>query len=113
MNRQKLLLVLALLCAVVAFFAFDLGRFLTLDYIKQTQGQFAALYEARPALVIGAFLAVYVAVTALSFPGAAILTLLGGAVFGLVLGTVIVSFASSIGGHAGDAVCPATCCATA
>ncbi len=97
MNRQKIFLLVALLCAVAAFFAFDLGRFLTLDYIKQTQGQFAALYEAKPALVIGAFLAVYVAVTALSFPGAAILTLLGGAIFGLLWGTVIVSFASSIG----------------
>ncbi len=97
MTRQKLVLLLALLCAVVAFFAFDLGRFLTLDYIKQTQGQFAALYESRPVLVVGAYLAVYVAVTALSFPGAAILTLLGGAVFGLLWGTVIVSFASSIG----------------
>ncbi len=97
MNRQKLILLLALLAAVAAFFAFDLGRFFTLDYIKQAQGEFAALYEARPLLVVGSFLAVYVAVTALSVPGAAILTLLGGAIFGLLWGTVIVSFASSIG----------------
>jgi pyruvate/2-oxoglutarate dehydrogenase complex dihydrolipoamide dehydrogenase (E3) component/uncharacterized membrane protein YdjX (TVP38/TMEM64 family) len=97
MNRQKLVLLLALLAAVVAFFALDLGRFLTLDYVKQTQGEFAALYQARPLLVVGAFLAVYVAVTALSVPGAAILTVLGGAIFGLLWGTVIVSFASSIG----------------
>jgi pyruvate/2-oxoglutarate dehydrogenase complex dihydrolipoamide dehydrogenase (E3) component/uncharacterized membrane protein YdjX (TVP38/TMEM64 family) len=97
MNRQKLILLLALLAAVVAFFALDLGRFFTLDYIKQAQGEFAALYEARPLLVVGSFLAVYVAVTALSVPGAAILTLLGGAIFGLLWGTVIVSFASSLG----------------
>ncbi len=97
MNRRKLILLLALLAAVIAFFALDLGRFFTLDYVKQAQGEFAALYAARPVLVVGGFFAVYVAVTALSVPGAAILTLLGGAIFGLLWGTVIVSFASSLG----------------
>ena len=97
MSRQKLFLLLALLAAVLAFFAFDLGRFLTLDYVKQAQSEFAALYQARPLQVVGVFLAVYIAATALSLPGAVVLTLLGGAIFGLLWGTVIVSFASSIG----------------
>jgi pyruvate/2-oxoglutarate dehydrogenase complex dihydrolipoamide dehydrogenase (E3) component/uncharacterized membrane protein YdjX (TVP38/TMEM64 family) len=97
MSRRKLLLIGALVVLIGAFFYFDLGRFLSLDYIKQRQADFAALYAERPLLLIGGFFAVYVAVAALSLPGAAIMTLAGGAIFGLVAGTVIVSFASSIG----------------
>lgn len=97
MNKNKLLLVLALAAAVVAFFVLDLGRFFSLDYIKGAQSDFAALYAARPGWVAGAFFAIYVAVAALSLPGAAILTLLAGAIFGLLVGTVVVSFASSAG----------------
>jgi pyruvate/2-oxoglutarate dehydrogenase complex dihydrolipoamide dehydrogenase (E3) component/uncharacterized membrane protein YdjX (TVP38/TMEM64 family) len=100
MNTKKLILLLALLAAVVAFFALDLGRFFSLDYIKGAQASFAELYGAKPALVIGVFFAIYVAVAALSLPGAAILTLLAGAIFGLLVGTVVVSFASSIGATA-------------
>jgi len=96
-NKNKILLVVLLLALVGVFFVFDLGRFFSLDFIKGAQAEFAALYEARPARVIGIYFAVYVAVTALSLPGAAIMTLLAGAVFGLVVGTVVVSFASSIG----------------
>ncbi len=97
MNKNKLLLLAALALAVVAFFALDLARFFSLDYIKGAQAEFAALYARQPVSVVAAFFAVYVAVTALSLPGAAIMTLLAGAIFGLVAGTVIVSFASSIG----------------
>jgi pyruvate/2-oxoglutarate dehydrogenase complex dihydrolipoamide dehydrogenase (E3) component/uncharacterized membrane protein YdjX (TVP38/TMEM64 family) len=97
MNMNKLLLLLALGLAVVAFFALDLGRFFSLDYIKGARADFAALYAARPLAVAASFFAVYVAVTALSLPGAAILTLLAGAIFGLLVGTVVVSFASSLG----------------
>ncbi len=97
MNVKKIAFVALLVVLVVAFFALDLARFFSLDYIKTAQGEFAALYEAQPARVIGIFFAVYVAVAALSLPGAAILTLLAGAIFGLLVGTVVVSFASSIG----------------
>ena len=97
MNKKKLLLLAALILLVIGFFALDLGRFFSLDYVKAARGDFAALYESRPALVLGVFFAVYVAVTALSLPGAAIMTLLGGAIFGLWIGTLVVSFASSIG----------------
>ena len=97
MNKNKLLMALALVAAVVAFFALDLGHYFSLDYIKGAQADFAALYAARPWMVATAFLAVYVAVAALSLPGAAILTLLAGAIFGLLVGTVVVSFASSLG----------------
>ena len=97
MNLRKLVVLVVLAALVAAFFALDLGRFFSLDYIKAARADFAALYAARPAWVIGVFFAVYVAVAALSLPGAAILTLLAGAVFGLWLGTLVVSFASSIG----------------
>jgi pyruvate/2-oxoglutarate dehydrogenase complex dihydrolipoamide dehydrogenase (E3) component/uncharacterized membrane protein YdjX (TVP38/TMEM64 family) len=97
MNKKKALLLLALLVAVAAFFALDLGRFFSLDYVKGARTDLAALYQARPLTVLGVFFAVYVGVAALSLPGAAVLTLLGGAIFGLGVGTVVVSFASSIG----------------
>ncbi len=97
MNKSKLILILALVAAIIAFFAFDLGRFFTLDFIKQSQAQFGELYKQKPAQVIGGFFAIYVAVTALSLPGATIMTLAGGAIFGLVTGLIIVSFASTIG----------------
>jgi len=97
MNKQKWLLLAAVVAAVVAFFAFDLQRFFSLQYIQGQRGELLALYETRPLWVAGGFFAVYVLVTALSLPGAAIMTLLGGALFGLLVGTVLVSFASAIG----------------
>ena len=97
MNKNKLLLLAVLLVAVAAFFALDLARFFSLDYIKGQQAEFAALYADQPLLVVSSFFVAYVAVAALSLPGATILTLLAGAIFGLVTGTVIVSFASSVG----------------
>lgn len=97
MNRRQLTIVLGLILLIGLFFALDLGRFLSLEAIKQRQADLAALYAQRPAVVIAAYFAAYVAVTALSLPGAVILTLAGGAVFGLLVGTVVVSFASSLG----------------
>ena len=94
-KKTALWIVLALL--VAAFFAFDLGRFFTLSYVQGVQSDLAALFASRPLVVVGVFFAVYVGVAALSLPGAAILTVLGGAIFGLWWGTLIVSFASSIG----------------
>ena len=97
MSKKKLLIFAALVGSVAAYFAFDLGRFLSLEYIQSRQADLAALATERPWQVSGIFMAAYVAVTALSLPGAAIMTLAAGAIFGLVAGTVIVSFASSIG----------------
>ena len=96
-NPKKILTLLALAIAIGAFFVFDLGRFLSLDYLKSSQTAFADLYASEPLRVAGIYFAIYVAATALSLPGAAIITLAGGAIFGLFWGTVIVSFASSIG----------------
>jgi uncharacterized membrane protein YdjX (TVP38/TMEM64 family) len=84
-------------CAVAAFFYWDLGAYLTLDFIKASQQRFSALYESHQIVVIGSYMAVYILVTALSLPGAVVLTLAGGAFFGLLVGTAVVSVASTIG----------------
>ena len=97
MRLQKIVILAVLATAIVLFFMLDLGRYFSLEFIKQSQGEFTRLYQANPVQVSLAFLAIYIAVTAFSLPGAAILTLAGGAGFGLVWGTVLVSFASTIG----------------
>ena len=97
MPRRKLLVIAVLLAAVAAFFVFDLGRFLSLEAIRTEQAHLDALYEQHPLAFIAAYFVFYVAVTALSLPGATILTLAGGALFGLLIGTVVASFASSVG----------------
>ena len=97
MKKSKLVLLLLLAALAVAFFALDLGRFLNLAYLRESQTSFAQLYAESPWVVRGAYFAVYVAVAALSLPGAGLLTLAGGAIFGLGWGLLIVSFASSIG----------------
>jgi len=97
MSRSKLLVVAVIIALVAAFFVFDLRQYLTLEYIKGQQAAFQGYVEANAVSAALVYFLVYVAVTGLSLPGAAILTLLGGAVFGLLWGVVIVSFASSIG----------------
>ena len=97
MNLRKLVIAILLLAAVAVFFIFDLGRFFSLAFLKDSQATFQALFAEKPVQVVLAFFALYVAVTALSLPGAVILTLAAGAGFGLVLGTLVVSFASSLG----------------
>ena len=94
---KKLALLVLIAGAIVAFFVFGGSEYLSLEYIKSQREAFDAFYEARPVLAIGLFFLVYVAVTALSLPGAAIMTLAAGYLFGLVVGTVLVSFASTIG----------------
>ncbi|HEY8585670.1 MAG TPA: FAD-dependent oxidoreductase [Rhodanobacter sp.] len=91
------LVVVALLGAVVAFFALGMQHQLDLQMLKTRQHELDAYRMAHPLLLAGGFLLVYVAVTALSLPAATLLTLAAGAVFGLLEGTVLVSFASSIG----------------
>ncbi len=90
--------VLAVFAALIAaFFAFDLGRFLSLEQLRASKAAIDAYRDGHPLLASLAYFLAYVAVTALSLPGAAILTLAGGAVFGLLWGLLLVSFASSIG----------------
>ena len=97
MKKGKILLILVVIALIAAFFIFDLGRYFSLDFFKSQQSAIESYYQANPLQTALWFLLIYVAVTALSFPGAAVLTLVAGAVFGLLFGTVLVSFASSIG----------------
>ena len=95
LGRPALVLLIAML--VAAFFWFDLQHWLTLDALKGGLNRFEDWRAAAPLKVGFGFFALYVLVTAVSLPGAAILTLAAGALFGLGWGTLIVSFASSIG----------------
>jgi len=94
---KRILITLAIVTFAVLLYHFGLADYLSFDALKTRQSELAGFYAENPLLVIGVFFAVYVVSTALSLPGAAILTLAGGALFGLVIGTVIVSFASTIG----------------
>lgn len=93
----RLLVLIVIVAAIVAFFAFGLHHQLSFDALKARQDQLAHWQSMHPWLLAGSFFGIYVLVTSLSLPGAAILTLAGGAVFGLVEGTLLVSFASTIG----------------
>lgn len=97
MKTNKLILLAVVLATLAAFFALDLGRYLSLEYLRSSHARFEGLYQNQPLTVAGAYFALYVLATALSFPGATILTLAGGAIFGLGWGLLIVSFASSLG----------------
>ena len=98
-NKQfKIFLLIAVFTIVVAlFFAFDLQKYMTLEYIKSSKAFFISSYEKNPILVLGSYFLSYIVITAFSLPGAVWMTLGGGAFFGLFAGTVIVSFASSVG----------------
>ena len=93
--RIYLSIIIALLIGI--FFYFDLQQLLTLDNLKSQQETIVTYRNDHPLLATAIYAIVYIAVTGLSLPGATILTLAGGAVFGLLWGTLIVSFASSIG----------------
>ena len=94
---KKLLLIVIAAAAIGAFFHFNLHQLLTLDGLKGSMDQFDQYKAESPLLVIGGFFLLYVVVTALSLPGAAILTLAAGALFGLVEGLLVASFASTVG----------------
>ena len=94
---KKIALLGVIVAAIFSFFYFDLNSYLTLQGMKDSLDTFQSQIAQNPVLSMGVFFAIYVAVTALSLPGAAILTLAAGALFGLVQGLVIVSFASSVG----------------
>ena len=97
MNKSKLLVVAIIVAAITAFFVFDLKQYVTLDYFQSQRATIDAAVAADPLRAALVFFAVYVAATGLSLPGASVLTLIAGAIFGLLWGTLIVSFASTIG----------------
>lgn len=97
MQVKKILIALIVVTLIGVFFIFDLGQYFSLEYLKTQQAATSAYYNDNPWRTALIFFLVYVAVTGLSLPGAVIMTLAAGAIFDLLWGTVIVSFASTIG----------------
>jgi len=97
MNKSKLLVLALIALLIGGFFFFDLGQYLNLATLKAQQGALQEWVAQGPMLAAGLFFLVYVLVTGLSLPGAALMTLVAGALFGLLGGTVLVSFASTLG----------------
>lgn len=97
MNLKKTLLLVLLVCAIALFFYLDLGRFLTLDALKANRQSLIQYYETHKLVTVATFMAIYILQTALSLPGAAILSLAAGAIFGSLLGTVYAVIAATIG----------------
>ena len=97
MSKSKLLVLAVIAAAITAFFVFDLKQYVSLDYFQAQRAAIEAQVQAYPLRTALLFFGAYVAVTGLSLPGAAIMTLIAGALFGLLWGTVIASFASSLG----------------
>lgn len=95
LSRLALLVLIASLLA--AFLLLDAGQYLELASLKQHQQALAAQVSAHPWQAAALYLLAYVLITALSIPGAVLLTLLGGALFGLLGGTLLVSLASTLG----------------
>ena len=97
MKRKRIILFVVAIMAMVHFFVFDLHEIVTLENAQAQRESVLAFYQENPILMIAGFAFVYIAVTGLSLPGAAILTLVAGAIFDLLVGVVLVSFASTIG----------------
>jgi uncharacterized membrane protein YdjX (TVP38/TMEM64 family) len=96
-NRKKIAVTGIIAALVAAFFIFDLGRFLTLEALKANRAALRSYYEDHSFLMAAGFILIYIVQTALSLPGAAILSLAAGAVFGAVMGTAYVNIGATVG----------------
>ena len=96
-NAGKIAIALVIVCATGAFFYFDLGRFLSLDTVKANRDHLLAFTEANYAASVALFILVYITVTGLSLPGAVILTLAGGFLFGSLFATLFVNVGATTG----------------
>lgn len=94
---KKIIIILLIAALIISFFVFDLGQYLNLEYLKSQKQSIENYYQNNQLLTMGIYFISYVIMAALSLPGAVILTLAGGAIFGLLTGTLLVSFASTIG----------------
>jgi uncharacterized membrane protein YdjX (TVP38/TMEM64 family) len=97
MNNKKLALVILFIVAVTLFLTLDIGQYLNLAYVKSQQNAIDHYYAMNPIKTGLIFFISYILVTGVSLPGAGIMTLAGGAIFGVVWGTILVSFASVFG----------------
>ena len=94
---KKIILLVVLAAIVACYFIFDLGQYLNLEYLQTQKDQIATAYQQNKVLFLVSFFLIYVISVAVSIPGATILTLTAGFLFGSLTGTILVSFASSIG----------------
>ena len=95
--NARVIVIILIAVLVACFIAFDLGHYLTLEYLKTQRSALLDFYDQHRVSSLTLYFLVYIAVTALSLPGATVMTLAGGAVFGLLAGTIVISFASTIG----------------
>lgn len=95
--KKKITIVLIIICLIAVFRIFNIGEYVSLDFIRETQYEFDILYSEHPFTVIAVYMAAYIIVTALSLPGSTVMSLAAGAHFGLLTGIVVVSFASTTG----------------
>ncbi len=96
-RKKKIVILLIIIGLIVAFKVFNLGQYLTLSYLKESLDKFNDLYEKHRVLAIAGYFIIYVLTTSLSLPGASPLGIVGGALFGFWVATLVVSFASTIG----------------
>jgi uncharacterized membrane protein YdjX (TVP38/TMEM64 family) len=96
-NKKKLVIAAVVAALIALFFVFDLGRFLTLESLKTNRDALTMFYQKNRFFMAGAFIAIYIIQTALSLPGAAILSLAAGAIFGAVMGTMYVNIGATVG----------------
>lgn len=97
MNSRKIILLVCAALALGLFFWFDLGRFLTLEALKNNRQALLEYYATHTLVMVAGFMAIYIIQTALSLPGAAILSLAAGAIFGSLMGTLYAVISASIG----------------
>ena len=93
----RIAVILLLVLLFVCFFYYDLSQFLTFEYLKSQREELQSNYQQNPLLFCLAYLGVYISIAALSLPGAVILTLAAGVIFGTSVGVILVSFASTVG----------------
>jgi uncharacterized membrane protein YdjX (TVP38/TMEM64 family) len=96
-TKWKFALIGLIALMVGLFYSLGLGEYLNLAYIQHSRDAFQDLYDSSPFALSSLYMGLYILVTALSLPGAAVLTLAGGYLFGFVVGTILVSFASTLG----------------
>ena len=97
MNIKKIALALVSIAIIILFFSFDMQRFLTLSALKANRQTLLDYYAAHKLIMVAGFMAIYIVQTALSRPGAAILSLAAGAIFGSIMGTVYANIAATTG----------------
>ncbi len=97
MKKSRIILLLIVAAAIIAFFILDLGSYLSLDFFKEQRAAIETHHAEHPLQTASIYFLLYVAITALSLPGAVPMTLAGGAIFGLLEATILISFASTLG----------------